>query len=100
MDYIITDPDLQDPVRAAAKRRRAEAVASIRVTTGTGKTFDGDEKSQERLARAILASQATSQTSTTWTLADNTVATVTVAELTEALVKAGEAQLALWPLPA
>src|SRR5450830_1468620 len=56
---------------AAAKSARQAAVAAIKVTTSSGKTFDGDETSQERMARAIQMADATGQSSTTWVLADN-----------------------------
>lgn len=85
--------------RAQAKAARAAAVQAITVTTATGKEFDGDETSQGRMARAIIGMQAAAAESITWVLADNTPATVTLAELTEALVLAGQQQAALWVLP-
>lgn len=88
-----------EELRANAKAARTEAVAAITVTTSTGKVFDGDEQSQERMARAILISQLTGLTSTTWTLADNAIVAVTLAELTEALILSGQQQAALWPIP-
>jgi hypothetical protein len=70
------------------------------VTTTAGREFDGDETSQNRMARAILGlSAAAPGTTITWTLADNTPATVGVAELTEALMLAGATQAAMWGLP-
>jgi hypothetical protein len=92
-------PPTAEQLRANAKAARTTAVAAITVTTSTGKTFDGDEQSQERMARAILISQLTGLTSTTWTLADNAIVTVTLAELTEALILSGQQQAALWPIP-
>lgn len=88
------------PTREDLKAARTEAVARIQVTTSSGKTFDGDEDSQTRMARAILIGQATGLTTTQWTLADNSVAMVTGAELTEALALAGQLQAELWPIPA
>jgi hypothetical protein len=84
--------------RNILKKERALAVADIKVTTSLGRTFDGDEDSQERMARAIMISQLTGITSTTWTLADNSVTTVTLAELSEALALAGQQQSVLWPI--
>ena len=78
------------------KATRTEAVARIRVTTASGKVFDGDETSQTRMARAVVALQAAGQTETVWVLADNTPATVTLAELAEALALAGAEQTRLW----
>jgi hypothetical protein len=88
--------------QAAAKRRlelkaqREAAVAAIKVTTAAGNTFDGDETSQTRMARAILRMQAAGAPSVTWVLADNTVIQATAAELTEALALAAAAQAAIW----
>lgn len=84
--------------RAQAKARRDEAVQAITVTTAAGNTFDGDETSQNRMARAIIALRATDTPTVPWTLADNTVINASAAELTEALALAGAAQAALWPL--
>ena len=84
---------------AAHEQKKAtceEAVARIRVTTASGKPFDGDETSQTRMARAVVALQAAGQTETLWVLADNTPATVTLGELAEALALAGAGQTRLW----
>ena len=86
--------------RAAAKTARAAAVDAIVVTTASGKAFDGDETSQGRMSRAIVGMQAAGAPTITWTLADNAVAEVTLAELTEALILAGQEQARLWVLPA
>jgi hypothetical protein len=85
--------------REAAKARRTAAVAAITVTTAAGNTFDGDETSQGRMARAILALQSTGTPSTPWVLHDNSVIEASAAELGEALALAGAAQSALWMLP-
>lgn len=90
-----------DKIAKAEARReviaiREEAVARIRVTTSSGKTFDGDETSQTRMARAVVALQAAGQTETLWVLADNTPATVSLDELAEALALAGAEQTRLW----
>ena len=61
---------------------------SITVTTSSGKTFDGDELSQTRMARALQIGAFTGQTSTAWKLADDTVEQVTYVELQEALTLA------------
>lgn len=92
-------PPSQKAIEAAYATRRLERtllVARIKVTTSSGKTFDGDETSQTRMARAIIALQATGTPTTPWVLADNTVAEITLAELIEALALAGTAQTALW----
>ena len=78
------------------KATREEVVARIRVTTASGKTFDGDETSQTRMARAVVALQAAGQAETVWVLADNTPTAVTLDELAEALALAGAEQTRLW----
>jgi hypothetical protein len=83
--------------RDVAKTLRTASVAAITVTVN-GKIFDGDETSQTRMARAIIGMQATSTPTLTWVLHDNTVTEATVAELTEALVLAGQAQSDVWVL--
>lgn len=85
--------------RAAAKVARAQAVEAIQVTTQAGNTFDGDELSQGRMSRAIIALSTGLAPSVNWVLADNSVIAATAAELTEALVLAGMAQAAIWVIP-
>lgn len=82
-----------DDARSAFKSSRLTAVESIKVTVGD-KVFDGDETSQTRMARAIVA--MSDEETVLWVLADNTPVQVTKAELTEALRLAGEAQTQLW----
>ena len=71
-------------------------VNKIKVTTSSNKTFDGDEKSQDRMARAINIATITSKTSTMWKLADNTIVSVTLDELKEALSLAGKKMSEIW----
>lgn len=92
-------------LREQAKAARQAAVDAIKVTTSSGKVFDGDEQSQNRMTRAVIGLQAAAQvlgsnapSTISWTLADNTVAEVTAAELGEALVLAGQEQSRLWTL--
>lgn len=85
-------------IRQAAKAVRAAAVEAITVTTAAGHTYQGDETSQGRMARAIIALGTGLAPSVTWVLADNSVIQATAAELTEALVLAGQAQAAVWVL--
>ncbi|ANI04428.1 hypothetical protein A210_17805 [Pseudomonas putida SJTE-1] len=73
---------------------RADAVAAITVTTAAGNTFNGDEASQNRMARSIVALGDTD--TITWVLANNSTIQATKAELQEALRLSGEAQTALW----
>jgi hypothetical protein len=87
---------VREKTREELKAERDLAVASIVVTTSTGKQFNGDETSQTRMARAIIAMQAANAQTITWVLATNDAVEVTVAELSEALVLAGQAQSAVW----
>lgn len=82
--------------RDRSKSARELAVSQIKVTTAAGNTFDGDEVSQGRMARAVIALSTGLAPTVTWVLADNSVIEATAAELTEALVRAGQAQAAIW----
>jgi len=95
---VIVDENRKASIdRSAFKAGRAEAVARITVTTTSGRTFDGDENSQGRMARAILGMQSQPEGSTVqWVLHDNTVVDVGIAELQEALTLAGLRQTELW----
>lgn len=96
---MVTVPVAYAPTeRDLAKQARAKAVSEIKVTTAAGNTFDGDEVAQTRMARAIIALNATASQYVTWVLADNTTVQATAAELTEALALSGAAQAALWVL--
>lgn len=75
------------------KAEREKAVSEITVTV-SNMVFDGDEESQNRMARALSSSDIGD--STLWKLADNTVTTVTYGQLKQALRLAGEAQTTLW----
>ena len=81
------------------KAQRQIAVDTLKVTTTSGKEFDGDEESQGRMARAILTAQIAGITECTWVLANNVPTVVTLAELSEALAKAMQAQGAIWAEP-
>jgi len=86
----------QQQTYVQAKADRAAAVERIIVTTASGKQFDGDEDSQNRMTRAILSLQHAGATQTQWKLADNTATSVTLEELKEALLLAGTEQTAVW----
>lgn len=91
-------PDLtEEQQRALWKTQREQLVAAITVTTTQGHTFDGDEISQGRMARAIIGMQSQPEGSTVqWVLTDNTVLDVGIEELQEALTLAGLRQTELW----
>ena len=92
-------PPTPEQLLVQAKKERTAAVAAIKVTTASGKVFDGDEVSQTRMARSIIALEAMGAPSVKWVLANNVPTDVTVAELTEALALAGAAQAAVWSAP-
>lgn len=82
---------------AQAKAERAVAVASITVEVD-GMVFDGDEKAQERMNRAVTLADSPEET-TEWVLHNNTVAVVTAEQLRKACKLAGKAQTVLWTKP-
>lgn len=90
----------QDEIAAAelekAKAERADFVSKIIVTVDELQ-FDGDETSQDRMARSIVA--LNDGETVQWVLADNSVAQVTKEQLRQALRLAGEAQTAIWANP-
>lgn len=95
--YVPTPKELAEQELAKAKAERAEAVAALTVEVD-GMVFDGDEKAQERMARAVLMAESPEE-QTEWVLADNTVAIVTADQLKRACRAAGQAQTALWTVP-
>lgn len=96
-----TPEEQQQALMEQKKALRAEAVSRITVEVD-GMGFDGDETAQGRMARAITMLQVNNlpaDTVTPWVLADNTIAEVTVAQLSKALLLAGQSQTALWTIP-
>lgn len=91
-----TAEDLAEQALARAKAERAAAVSQI-VVAVDGMQFDGDETSQERMARAVMV-LADGETMP-WVLYDNTIAQVSRAQMQQALKLACEAQTALWTVP-
>lgn len=96
-----TEEEIANYELLKAKQERSKKVSQITVEVD-GMIFDGNETSQERMSRAItaaLASNISTDTTTTWVLHDNTVATPTIAQLATALRLAGEEQTRLWTIP-
>ena len=93
-ERVYTQPELDALAYAKAKQDKLLAVSQITVTTKSGNVFDGDELSQNRMGRAVTASNAGD--TTRWKLADNTQATVTHEELKEALLLSGRAMTVIW----
>ena len=82
--------------KADTKAQTLADVSTITVTTSTGKVFDGDETSQDRMIRAIQIANITGVNTTQWKLADNTIVEVTLAELQEAVTLAGQEMSRIW----
>lgn len=83
--------------RNVAKAERQAATKAILVTTATGNVFQGDELSQTRMSNVLQAyAEELPDGTVEWILADNTVATITMAELDEALRLSVDAQNAIW----
>ena len=91
-----SDEEIAMKQLVAAKAEREEFVSKI-VVEVDGMMFDGDEVSQDRMARSIIALDLGEKVQ--WVLADNTIKMVTRAQLREALRKAGTAQTAIWSDP-
>lgn len=87
-----------DVERCYRKTVRGHLMDTLKITTASGKSFDADETSQTRMTRVLAAADAIGQpdASWSWVLADNTVATITVAEVREALALAMQAQSDVW----
>ena len=93
---VVAQEELQ-----AAKAERAATVAKNTVTVD-GLVFNADEESQNRLVRGIVASLALglpADQTTEWTLADDSAAQVTVQQMAQALLLAGQAQTSVWRMP-
>lgn len=78
----------------AWKASRQLAVDAITVEVG-GRIYDGDETSQNRMARAVAAADSLEDI-VSWTLADNSTALVSAGDLKEALRLAGLKQTEVW----
>lgn len=91
-----TDEEIAAKLLEQAKAERAEYVSKIIVTVD-GLAFDGDETSQDRMARSCVA--LNDGETVQWVLADNSIAQVTKEQLRQALRLAGEAQTAIWANP-
>lgn len=91
-----TDEEIAAAELAKAKAERAEYVAKL-VVTVDDLQFDGDETSQDRMARSCVA--LNEGETVQWVLADNSIAQVTKEQLRQALRLAGEAQTTIWADP-
>ena len=83
-------------VAEKAKDAKIYLVSKLQVTTLSGKVFDGDEKSQDRMLRAINIAAITGSTKIRWKLANNDIIEITLDELKEALTLASKAMSDIW----
>lgn len=83
----------EEALREQFKKNRSSLIKDIRVEVN-GKMFDGDEVSQGRMARSLVALK--DDETITWVLSDNTPAQVSKEDLLEALRLAGAKQTELW----
>ncbi len=91
------EPVLSDEhKRALWKAERQQLVDAIKVETRSFRVFDGNEVSQDRMARAIVSLMGQPKATVLWVLADNSYAYVDAAELSEALNLARARQSELW----
>lgn len=99
--WVLDADKAAEVAMSEAKTERTEAVSRITVEVD-GLVFDGDEKAQDRMTRAITmftSSGLPADTTTSWVLADNTVAQVTIGQLAQALLLSGQKQSELWVKP-
>jgi hypothetical protein len=91
------DTMAEQAARDIEKRERQEATNAILVTTSQGNVFQGNEVSQSRMSHVLAAyAEELPDSTVDWILADNSVATVTLAELDEALRLSVDSQNAIW----
>jgi len=83
--------ELDQQVIDDAKQAKVEALATLVITTSFGNTFDGNETARNNMLSAIQASTFTGTTTANWRMANNTVVSVTLDELKEALTLAIQA---------
>ena len=85
---------------AIFKGQRANSVSEITVTVtledATTHIFQGDETSQNRLARSGWGMDKLGITTIDWKTFDNQIVQLTVTDIANILLKAGQAQSALW----
>ena len=67
------------------KQERDYAIDNVIVTTAAGNKFNGEDKSQGRMASALLAADVLGKTEEEWKMADDTIKLIGIAELKEAL---------------
>ena len=78
--------ELESQRGASLKQAKTKALQEIVVVVGDN-SFDGNESARLNMMSAIQASELLEVTENAWKLADNSVATVSVADLKQALAK-------------
>ena len=82
------------PIKLADKRE--VLIQALVVESFTGNIFDADERSQERITRAVLVMRQQEVLTTSWKLNNNEIVTVTVEELEDVLAKASAETSNIW----
>jgi len=67
------------------KAQKLKALKELTVTTEAGNTFDADDQSRANMNEAITAAAVLGLTESPWKLHDNSVVTISVDEIKEAL---------------
>lgn len=78
--------ELESQRVSTLKQAKTEALQEIVVVVGDN-SFDGNDQARLNMMSAIQASELLEVTENAWKLADNSVATVSVADLKQALAK-------------
>ena len=97
-DYTLPEVDISEDanfIKAKIHKNKISAVRAIKVAVNE-KIFDGDEDSQSRMLRAIQIASITNESSTKWKMADNSIVSVTLDELKQALSLAGKEMSKIW----
>ena len=106
-----TEPVLEpvdESEEAELERLRAERAIAVEniLVEKDGMSFEGDETSQNRMSRALVAVMAKTfiekfgiNPTTKWVLDDNSVQEVTMEQLADVLLQSGLKQTELWVVP-
>lgn len=81
-----------------SKRMRNAHIAALSVEVD-GLVFDADELSQNRMLATVYCLENSKEKSVEWVLEDNSVQTVTLDQLKQALAKANKITRDTWPRP-
>jgi len=76
--HNLTAEEKENRLSSNTEYSKQQLLDTIKVTTSSGKTFNGRDKDQIRMMSAIQASTLLGLTQSTWKLADNTITSVTI----------------------